>query len=136
MLHCTPWIFIKELQPKVEMFNANVFDTKVIHDEAKLEWAPFMAPRSRRGSSIVEALSKEVRLEKVIGKDASLGKSITALANFKLDPAVSILAQEIVFLDELVWDVRELDVNIFWIRHRSVQIEVIEIDGAEPSSFP
>jgi hypothetical protein len=48
-----------------------------------------------------------------------LGKSVTALANFKVDPAVSVSAQEIVFLDELVQDVRELDVNIFWIRHRS-----------------
>ncbi len=63
-------------------------------------------------------------------------KSVTALANFKVDPAVSISAREIVFLDEFVQDIRELDVNIFWIRHRSVQIEVFKINGAEPSSFP
>jgi hypothetical protein len=66
-------------------------------------------------------------LEKVIGKDASLWKSVTALANFKVDPAVSVLAREVVFLDELVQDVRELDANIFRIRHRSVQIEVLEM---------
>ncbi len=29
--------FFKELQQKVEMFNADVFNTKVIQDEAKLE---------------------------------------------------------------------------------------------------
>ncbi len=104
------------------MFNADVFDTKVIQDEAKLEWTPFMAPKSRHGSSFVEALSNEAQSEKVICKDASLGKSVTALANFKVDPAASVSAQEIVFLDELIQDVRELDVNIFWIRHRSVQI--------------
>jgi hypothetical protein len=46
------------------------------------------------------------------------------------------LAQEIAFLDELVRDVRELDANIFWLRYRSVQIEVLEVDGAESSSFP
>ncbi len=118
------------------MFNANVFDTKVIHDEAELEWTPFVAPKSQRGSSFVEALSNEAQSEKVIGKDASLGKSITALANFKVDPAILVLAWEIVFIDELVRDVRELDANIFGIRHRSVQIEVLEIDGAEPRSFP
>ena len=50
-----------------------------------------------------------------------MGKSITALANFKVDPAISISAQEIVFLDEFVQDIREFDANIFWIRHRSVQ---------------
>ena len=118
------------------MFNANVFNTKVIQDESELEWTPFVVPKSRHESSFVEALSNTVRSEKVIGKDASLGKSVTALANFKVDPAILVLAQEIVFLDELVWDVRKLDANIFWIRHRSVQIEVLEINGAEPSSFP
>jgi hypothetical protein len=46
------------------------------------------------------------------------------------------LDQEVAFLDELVRDFRELDANIFRIRHRSVQIEVLEINGAEPSSFP
>jgi hypothetical protein len=109
--------FFKELTKKVEMFNANVLDTKVIHD-------------------FVEALSNKARSEKVIGKDASLGKSVTALANFKVDTAVLVLAREVVFLDELVRDVRELDANIFRIRHRSVQIEVLDINGAEPSSFP
>ncbi len=128
--------FFKELQQKVEMFNVNVFNTKVIHDEAKLEWTPLMAPKSWRGSSLVEALSNKVQSEKVIGKDASLGKSVTALANSKVDPAVLVLAQEIVFLDELVRDVRELDANIFWIRHRSIKMEVLEIDGAKPSFFP
>jgi hypothetical protein len=59
--------FFKELQQKVEMFNASVFDTKDIHDEAKLEWTPFMAPKSRRGSSFVKALSNKARLEKIFG---------------------------------------------------------------------
>jgi hypothetical protein len=118
------------------MFNANVFDTKVIHDEAELEWTPFVVPKSRCGSSFVEVLGNKARSEKVIGKDVSLGKSVTALANFKVDPAILVSAQEIVFLDELDRDVREFDANIFGIRHRSVQIEVLEINGAEQSSFP
>ncbi len=101
-----------------------------------MEWMPFVAPKSWRGSSFIEVLSNKVPSEKVIGKDASLGKSITALANFKVDPAILVSAREILFLDELVWDVRELDANIFGIRHRSIQIEVLGIDGAEPSSFP
>jgi hypothetical protein len=118
------------------MFNANVFDTKVVQDEAELEWMPFVVPKSRRGSSFVEALSNEVQSEKDIGKDASLGMSVTALANFKVDPAVLVSAGEIVFLDELIRNFRELNANIFGIGYRSNAIEVLEIDGAEPSSFP
>jgi hypothetical protein len=102
------------------MLNANVFDTKVIPDEAELEWMPFVASKFWRGSSFVEALSNEVQSEKVIGKDASLGKSVTALANFNVDPAILVLAREIVLLDELIWDVGELDANIFGMRHRCV----------------
>jgi len=39
------------------MFNANVFDTKVIYDEAELERPPFVAPKPRCGLCFVEALS-------------------------------------------------------------------------------
>jgi hypothetical protein len=118
------------------MFNANVFDTKVIDNEVELEWTPFVVPKTQSESNFVEALSNEAQLEKDIDKYASLGKSETALANFKVNPAVLVLAQEVVFLDKLIWDIRDLDGNIFRIRHRRVQIEVLEIDGAEPSSFP
>jgi hypothetical protein len=96
---------------------------------------PFVVPKTRSGSSFVEALSNKVQLEKVIGKNASLGKSITALVNFKVDPTISVLAQEVVFFDKLIRDIRDLDVNIFRIRHRCVQIEVLEINDAEPSSL-
>ncbi len=43
--------------------------------------------------------------------------------------------RDCIFLDELARDVRELDANIFRIKHRNVQIEVLEINGAELSSF-
>jgi hypothetical protein len=52
------------------------------------------------------------------------------------DPAISVLAREVVFLDEFIWDVRELDANIFRLEHRHVKVEVLEVDGAEPGAFP
>jgi hypothetical protein len=69
------------------MLNANIFDTKVIYNEAELEGMPFVAPETQRGSSFIEALSNEAGLKKVISKDAGLGKSVTALANFKNRPS-------------------------------------------------
>jgi hypothetical protein len=51
--------FLEELQEVVEMLNANVFDTKVIHNEAELKRTPFVAPETRRGSSFVEALGNK-----------------------------------------------------------------------------
>ena len=65
-----------------------------------------------------------------------MGKPVTTLANFKVDPAVSISAREVVFLHEFFGDVGDLDANIFRLEHRRVQVEVFEVDGAEPSVFP
>jgi hypothetical protein len=48
--------FLEELQEVVEMLNANVFDTKVIHNEAELKRTLFVTPETRCGSSFVEAL--------------------------------------------------------------------------------
>ncbi len=94
-----------------------------------------MAPETRCGSSFIEALSNEAGSKKVIGKDAGLGKSVTALANFKIDPAVLVATNKVVFIDEFFRDVRELDAYIFGTWHGHVQIEVFEVDGAEASTF-
>jgi hypothetical protein len=117
------------------MINANIFDTKVIYDEAELEGMPFVAPETQHRSRFIEALSNEAGLKKVIGKDAGLGKSITALANFKIDPAVLVATNMVVFIDEFFSNVGELDAYIFGIGHGRVQIEVFEVNGAEASTF-
>jgi len=65
-----------------------------------------------------------------------LGKPITALANFKIDPAVSISALKVVFLDEFFGDVGDLDADIFRLKHGRVEIEVLEVDGAEAGISP
>ncbi len=55
--------FLEELQEVVEMLNANVFDTKVIHNKAELKWMPFVVPETWRGSSFVEALGNKAGLK-------------------------------------------------------------------------
>jgi len=65
-----------------------------------------------------------------------LGKPITALANFKIDPAVSISTLKVVFLDEFFGDVGDLDAYIFRLEHGRVEIEVLEVDGAEAGISP
>jgi hypothetical protein len=64
-----------------------------------------------------------------------LGKAVTALANFKVDPAIVVPTWKVVFLDEFFWDIGELDANVFGIWHWSVEIEVFYVDGAELCSL-
>jgi hypothetical protein len=118
------------------MFNAHVFNTKIIHNEAELQGMPLVAPEARSGSSFIETLGNKTSLKKIIGKDASLGKTITTLMNFEVDPAIAVPTSEVVFLDEFLRDVRELDAHIFGIGHRSIKVEVLQVNGAEPCAFP
>ncbi len=39
-----PMIFLEEVNEMVEVFNAHVFHTKVIDNEAELDGSPFVAP--------------------------------------------------------------------------------------------
>ena len=43
------------------MFNAHVFNTKIIHNEAELKGTPFVAPEARGGSSFIETLGNKAR---------------------------------------------------------------------------
>ncbi len=65
-----------------------------------------------------------------------MGKAITTLANFKVDPAIAVPNSEVVFLDEFIRVVGELDANIFGLEHRNVKIKILQVYGAEPCTPP
>ena len=60
-----------------------------------------------------------------------MGKPIAATANFIVYPAITVTSQEIVFGDEVIRDISEFDADIFGIRHGGVEIEVLDVYGAE-----
>ncbi len=87
------------------MFDSNTFYAKVVDNEAELEGTPFVAPEARHGGCFIESFSEEEGTNKIIGQDTSLGKPITALPNFKIDPAIAVTATKVVFREEFVQDV-------------------------------
>jgi hypothetical protein len=121
-------VFLEEVQEMVEVFNTHIFNTKVIHNEAELDGSPFVAPETRSGSRFVVTFGLKAGAKEILGQDACLGKTITSLANFKVDPTVTILTGEIVFFNELRWYVRDLDADVFRVGHGSVEVEVLQVD--------
>ncbi len=119
----------------VEVFESNVFDAKIVNDKAELDGTPFVVPKSRCGGSFIVAFSNKAGLKKIVGKDASLGKTVTALANFEVHPTIAVPTQEVVLKDEFVWDIRDFDTNIFRIGHGCVQVEVFEVNCTEACTF-
>jgi hypothetical protein len=69
--------------------------------------------------------------EEIVGKNAGLGQAITALANLEVDPTVTIGTLKVVLLNEFHQNVSNFDADIFRVRHQSIKVEILEVDGAE-----
>jgi hypothetical protein len=127
--------FLEKIKEMIEVFDSNIFDPKVIYNEAELDGAPFVAPETWGGISFIVAFGKKARSEEIVGHDAGLGKAIAALANFEVDPTVPVTTRKLVLLNEFCWDVRDLDADIFRVGHWRVEVEVLKVNGAEAHSF-
>jgi hypothetical protein len=119
----------------VEVFEPNILHHKVINNETELDGTPPMVPEAWGGFGFVISFSKMVRLEEIIGKNAGLGKAITAMVNFEVNPTITLATLEFVLLNEFHWNVYNFDVDIFRVRHWSVEVKVLEVDGAETCTW-
>jgi hypothetical protein len=88
--------FLEQIKEMIEVFDPNIFDSKVIDNEAELNGAPFVAPEARGGINFIVPLDKEVRSKEIVSQDAGLGKAIAALTNFEVDPTVAVLTRKLV----------------------------------------
>ncbi len=60
-------VLFQELKEVVEMLNAHILNTKVIHDEAKLDWTPLVFPKTRGGVGFIVALFFQSTAEEIVG---------------------------------------------------------------------
>jgi hypothetical protein len=65
-----------------------------------------------------------------------LGQTITPLADFKVNPPITIPTGKIVFLDKFLRCVSNFYSNVFGAGHRCIKVEVLEVDRAEACTFP
>ncbi len=52
-----------------------------------------------------------------------MGQAIATLADFEVNPSVTVQTCKVVFVDELVGDVQDFDANIFGLEHQSIKVE-------------
>jgi hypothetical protein len=117
------------------VFDSNIFYTKVIYYEAELDGTSFVAPEARSGFSFIVAFSKKAGAEEIVGQNAGLGKAITASANFEVDPTAAVSTCKLVFRNEFRWDVCDFDADILRVGHWGIEVEVLEVNGAEVCAF-
>ena len=62
-------------------------------------------------------------------------EAVDASANFEVDPVIVYVLHEVVFVDEVLRDVGELDFDVFRTIQRGAEIEVGDVEGAELGAF-
>jgi hypothetical protein len=127
--------FIENIKEVIEVFYSDIFYSKVINNEAELDGMPFVAPEARGGFHLVVTFNKKAGSEEIIGEDASLGQTITTLANFKVDPTIAVHTCKLVFFHEFSGDIRDFDPDVLRVGHWGIEVEVLEVDGAEAHAF-
>ena len=85
-----PMELLENIAEMVEVFYPNILHPKVFNYQTKLDGMPFVAPEAWGRLGLVISLSKKGGLEEIVGKNAGLGKAITAQANFKVNPFVML----------------------------------------------
>ena len=60
-------VLFQELEEVVEVLNAHILNTKIIHDEAKLYRMPLVSPKTRSGVGFVVALFFQSTAEEIVG---------------------------------------------------------------------
>ena len=61
-----------------EVFYANIFNPKVINNEEKLDWRPFVTPESRDGGRFVVTFCFKAFSKEIVSQDARLWQAITS----------------------------------------------------------
>ena len=62
-------------------------------------------------------------------------EAVDASADFEVDPVVVNVLHEVVFINEVLRDVGELDFDVFGTIQRGAEIEVGDVEGAEACTF-
>jgi hypothetical protein len=73
--------------------------------------------------------------EKIISEDACLGQVVATLADFEVNPSISVQTCELVFVNDFVGDVQDFDANVFRLGHGSVKVEILTVNGAKACMF-
>jgi hypothetical protein len=85
-----PLELLENIADMVKVFYSNILHPKVINYKTELDGMPFVAPEAWGGVNLVMSLSQKAGSKEIVGKNASLGKAITALVNLEVDPSVTI----------------------------------------------
>ncbi len=118
----------------VSVLLANVFYAKIINTQGEQDGASFMGPETRRKGALAVALRIETLHEWFLGKEACLWKLVHSARDFDIDVAVDVyLSNKTVVFNKVRREVAELESHVFIAQHRSVEVEILDVNCHELS---
>ena len=75
---------LKNREQMVGMTPANVFYSKVIHDQRELNWPPLVAPQPSRGRCLIVARRFQTRTQQIISEAPRLRQTIGATDDLEI----------------------------------------------------
>jgi len=107
-------------------------NTKIVDDEAENNTSSDVTPEARGVLALVVALCGQSLFEELVGDDAGLGEAVHSFSNFNVHPSFFVdQVPEFVFCDDFFRDDVESEAHVFRIGHRSVEVEVGQVDTKE-----
>ena len=104
---------------------SNIFDSKVVHNEAESDGYPFVETYYRGDERLIVSFSIESFGWEIIGELSVLGKAIDTFPDFKIDPTVTCKVMEVVLVGESFRDFSEAYTCTFKMIERSYQVKKI-----------
>ena len=113
---------------------SDILNTKIINYQDELDRTPLVTPETWSGGGMIVASGVQTLFEETVSEDSGLGQTINAATNFEINPAVVCECEKIIFVDELVRNIGELNADVFGNIERSCEVEVFDIVTNEFSS--
>ena len=105
----------------------DILYTKIINYQNELDRTPLVSPETWSGGGMIVASGVQTLFEETVSEDSGLGQAINAATNFEINPAVVSEGEQIIFVNELVRNIGELDADVFGMIERSCEIEGFDI---------
>ena len=85
-----------------------------------------MLPKDWCGGTLVVTVLGRTFFKESFGKDSRLWEAINATANFEVDPTILHMVVKVIFIDEFLRNVAEIDADISEAVQWSLEVEVAD----------
>ncbi len=117
-------VFFECILEMLCMFFANVFDAKIINNQCELYGSCVTLPKSRYQFALLVSVFVEAFFEEFVGQESCLGEPVHTALGSDVDASIfGGFLSELVFSDDFIGDITQLDLNEFGMMQRCHEVE-------------